>query len=62
VTDLAELAYHAYGDTTDHKNFLGDPMPEWVDLPEKIKDAWFSAAIAVRASVRAELEARDETE
>ncbi|MEU7092957.1 hypothetical protein [Kitasatospora aureofaciens] len=45
----ARTAYEAYGDATDGKNFLGDPMPEWHDLPEPIRRAWAQAAAAILA-------------
>lgn len=48
LTRLAEIAYRAYGETTDFKNFRGEPMPEWDDLPEKIRQAWTAAAGAVK--------------
>jgi hypothetical protein len=44
--NIARVAYAAYGDTVDHKNFRGDPMPEWDDLPPRIQDAWRAAANA----------------
>jgi len=40
---LAELAYQAYGAVTDFKNFRGEPMPEFRDLPETIQKAWEAA-------------------
>ena len=40
----ARIAYTAYGRITDFKNFQGDPMPEFDKLPDKIKQAWSSAA------------------
>ena len=46
---LAEAAYRAYGQTTDFKNFRGDPMPAWPDLPEAIRAAWTAAARTVKA-------------
>lgn len=51
---IAREAYHAYGATTDHKNFQGNPMPAWADLPEKIQLAWMNAvkrASAVAAEI-----------
>ena len=48
----AAVAYDAYGKTTDYKNYLGLPMPEWEDLPEAIKKAWWAAANAVIAEVK----------
>jgi len=46
--DLARQAYEAYGATTDHKNFLGQPMPTWEQLPPKIQQAWVAASLRVR--------------
>lgn len=46
--ELAKLAYRAYGSVTGFKNFQGDPMPVWDDLPETIREAWGAAAEAVR--------------
>lgn len=42
--DLAQGAYAAYGQSTGGRNFRGDPMPEWDDLPEAIRTAWQAAA------------------
>ena len=47
-TRLARVAYQAYGQVTDFKNFRGDPMPDWDDLPEHIQQAWIAAADAVK--------------
>lgn len=46
-TELAEIAYHAYGETTGFKNYQGLPMPEWDSLGEKIRTAWTAAVSAV---------------
>lgn len=43
---LAEAAYEAYGEAVGWKNFRGDAMPEWHELPEVIQDAWSEAAAA----------------
>lgn len=40
----ARIAYTAYGRVTDFKNFRGDPMPAFDDLPDQIKQAWSKAA------------------
>lgn len=45
---LAEILYHA---CTYHKNFPGDPMHPWDELPPQIKAAWVSAATAVESHV-----------
>ena len=41
------IAYAAYGDIVDYKNYQGLPMPTWNELPEKIRAAWRAAAQAV---------------
>jgi hypothetical protein len=51
MTDMfawAKIAYKAYGETTEWKNFQGEPMPEFENLPLIIKKAWERAALAVR--------------
>ena len=40
----ARIAYAAYGRTTGFKNFQGNPMPVFDDLPENIREAWTNAA------------------
>lgn len=52
--EMAKTAYEAYGQETNHKNYRGEPMPEWDELPEQIKGAWIQAAGSV---VRTMLEA-----
>jgi hypothetical protein len=42
-----ETGYHAYGESVGWLNHLGNPMPEWKDLPNAIRDAWDSAACAI---------------
>jgi hypothetical protein len=42
--ELAARAYAAYGDVTEWKNYRHEPMPRFVDLPEKIQKAWVAAA------------------
>ncbi len=49
--DLGRTGYEAYGKTTDFKNYQGLPMPDWEELPEQIRSAWVSAAIAVAKKV-----------
>lgn len=53
---LARTAYRAYGETTDFKNFRGEPMPAWDDLGERIQSAWINATSAVADRVRAEFQ------
>lgn len=45
--ELGRIAYAAYGGTTDHKNYRGEPMPPWEELPSIIQRAWMAAANAV---------------
>jgi hypothetical protein len=40
---LGRNAYMRYGAVTDFKNFLGNPMPTWSELPEKTRTAWIAA-------------------
>ena len=47
VGDFSEIArelYEAYGAVTSWKNFRGEPMPNFADLPPKIQSAWEAAA------------------
>lgn len=48
----AQVAYGAYGHAVEHKNFRGEAMPEFEDLPEKIQAAWNAAAEAVLDNFR----------
>jgi hypothetical protein len=41
---IAESAYKSYAASTGNKNFKGDPMPEWNDLPLGIQTAWEASA------------------
>lgn len=41
--DQAKAAYHRYGMVTDFKNFQGNPMPTWEELPTRIQTAWVAA-------------------
>jgi hypothetical protein len=52
---MARKAYAAYGQTTDYKNFQGNPMPTWDALPEAIRTAWKAAAEEVSVSIADEL-------
>lgn len=45
--EIAKIAYDAYGHSRDHRSYQGDPMPEWDELPDPIKEAWMEAAGAV---------------
>ena len=52
---IAKVAYGAYGAATDRKNFHGEPMPSWDELPTAIRTAWMLAAEAVRHRVEISL-------
>jgi hypothetical protein len=52
-TDLAKLAYSAYGQSTDGLNFRGEKMPAWENLPTAIQIAWEVAAVSVKSAVNA---------
>lgn len=49
---LARSAYLAYGDGAKWRNFRGDPMPQWDDLPAPQQACWRRAVEAVRLIVR----------
>lgn len=44
---FAKQAYLAYGEVTDFKNFQGEPMPKFEELPERIQNAWKAAAASL---------------
>jgi hypothetical protein len=41
--DVAASAYRAYAASTGNKNFRGEPMPAFNDLPQAIQTAWEAA-------------------
>jgi hypothetical protein len=42
-SDVAASAYRAYAASTGNKNFRGEPMPAFDDLPVSIRSAWQAA-------------------
>ncbi len=42
-SEIAESAYRAYAASTGNKNFRGDLMPAFEDLPQPIRTAWEAA-------------------
>ena len=40
---IARFAYEAYAETTGNRNFRGEQMPRFDELPEKIREAWVAA-------------------
>jgi hypothetical protein len=55
TTELAKVAYAAYGNSTGHRNFMGHPMPDWEELTAAVQRAWVEAAGAVALSAIADL-------
>lgn len=39
-----QIAYTAYGRKVEFKNFQGDPMPLFDQLPDNIREAWIASA------------------
>lgn len=56
---LARIAYEAYAKATGGRNFFGNPMPEWEELPQSIRDAWDCAVGAVEYERTCKNEAAD---
>lgn len=46
-TMFAKKGYESYGKKTEWKNFAGNPMPTWDELPNSTKDAWVAAASTI---------------
>jgi hypothetical protein len=44
-----EELYNVYGESVGFKNFQGNPMPKWEDLPLPIKIAWQAVADAQKS-------------
>lgn len=58
-TDLAQVAYDAYCQTTDWKSAVtGAPLPAFALTSPLVKQAWSSAAKAVTDKVLDSVEAR----
>lgn len=49
---LAEKMYKAYSAFTNNKNFMGNEMPKWVDLPDSIRGAWKASAIEAQQIIK----------
>lgn len=48
INKLAKKAYEAHLKTVDGKNYRGEEIPKWKDLPADIKAAWRTAVAAVQ--------------
>ncbi len=44
VMQTACKFYREYGNSAEWKNFQGDPMPIWQDLPPYTKEHWIAVA------------------
>jgi hypothetical protein len=47
---LGQVGYEAYAAHTGGKTFDGRDMPLWAALPERIRDAWEAAAVAMHVA------------
>ena len=56
---LGQVAYHAYGEVVEFKNYQGLPMPSWDELSDKIRAAWVAASRAATSWALDHLEASD---
>lgn len=45
--NIAAFGYEAYAESSGNKNYQGNPMPKWDDLPKEIKQHWAAAARAI---------------
>lgn len=47
--NLAQVAYEAYAEHQGWKNYQGNPIPQWDEVREDIKQAWQAAVDAILA-------------
>jgi hypothetical protein len=47
MPDYAKIAYEAYAERQDWKNYQGNPIPTWDVVRQDIKDAWGAAVRVV---------------
>jgi hypothetical protein len=60
-SDIGYHAYQAYGEHVEWTAHTGKPMPQWEDLPARIKNAWrLAAEAALHHGVRSYRRRRDE--
>jgi hypothetical protein len=45
--ETGQYAYEAYAAAVNYRNYQGGMMPQWLELPEEIRNAWREAAHAV---------------
>lgn len=51
LKSLGRINYEGYNEITGYKNFRGEDVPQFPDLPDKIKKAWEQGADRVREAV-----------
>jgi hypothetical protein len=49
--ELAQVAFAAYGASTNNRTHDDRPMPDWDDLGDQVQQAWIAAAAAVAQAV-----------
>lgn len=47
---IGQIAYEAYCEAVGWQSFKADPLPQWPEVKERIKEAWEAAAEAVLAN------------
>jgi len=48
--DIGEVGYNAYCSDRGWKAFNGEPLPQWPEVKDDIKNAWRKAGLAVVAA------------
>lgn len=47
LTRIARVGFEAYNEAAGGKNYAGDPIPPWDEVPQHIRDKWKVAAKAI---------------
>lgn len=58
MSDLGRKQYEDYGNFVHWKNFQGNPMPKWDELPQTIRGAWAAVAQGCQSDGQADMEFR----
>lgn len=45
--DTGQMAYEAYSFSVDGVDVHGNPLPEWDDVSQRVKDGWAAASVRV---------------
>jgi hypothetical protein len=51
---FGRIAYDAYCESRGWKSVRGEPLPQWKDQSENLRESWMKAADAVIAAYKAE--------